>query len=67
MNIGVRPPAIDKNGSSIRQRDDPVADDEMGIAALNLKQDVAMRMRVADQRRVHIEQRDPPERTMGDP
>lgn len=67
MNIRVRLPAIDKNGSGIRQRDNPIADDEMGISALNLEEDVAVRMRVADQRRVHIQQRDPPECTVSDP
>jgi hypothetical protein len=38
-----------------------VANDELGIRALHLEKDMTMRMRVADERAVHIEQCDPAE------
>jgi hypothetical protein len=44
-----------------------VADHELGIRARHLEQDMAMRVRMADQRAIHIEQGDPAEIAVYDP
>jgi hypothetical protein len=62
----MRLPAIDENGGRVRQRRDLVADQKLGVGALDLEQDVAVMMGVSDQRTVHVEQSDPAESAMSD-
>jgi hypothetical protein len=57
----MRLPPVDKNCDGIGQRMNAVANDEMGIGALHLEKDMTMRVRMADERAVHIEQCDPAE------
>jgi hypothetical protein len=61
VNIGMRLPPVDKDGDGIGQRMNAVANDELGISALHLEEDMTMRVRMADERAVHIEQCDPAE------
>ena len=61
MNIGMRLPPVDKDRNGIGKRMDAVANDELGIRAFYLEQDVTMRVRMPDQRAVHVEQGDPAE------
>ena len=62
----MRLPAVDEHGGRIRQRRDLVAHKKLRVGALDLEQDVAVMMSVADQRTVHVEQSDPAESAMSD-
>jgi hypothetical protein len=66
VNIGMRLPPVDQDGDGIGQRMNAVANDELGIRALHLEKDMTMRVRMADERAVHIEQCDPAEIAMHD-
>jgi hypothetical protein len=63
----MRLPAVDEHRGGIGQSMNAVADDELGIRACHLEQDMTMRVRMADQRAIHIEQGDPAEIAVYDP
>jgi hypothetical protein len=65
MRIGVRFPGIDENRIRVGERRNCVPDSELRVGALNLEQDMAMRVRVTHQLPVHIEQGDAAEYAMG--
>ena len=67
VRVVVRLPRVDEHGAVAGQRGEAAADHELRVGALGLDQHVAVRMRVAHQRRVHVQQGDPAERAMGDP
>jgi hypothetical protein len=62
----MRLPAVDEHGGGVGERRDLIADQELGVGALDLEQDMAMVMGVSDQRTVHVEQSDPAESAMSD-
>ena len=42
MHVGVRLPAVDEHGGRVRERIDPVADQELRVGAFDLEQDMAV-------------------------
>jgi len=57
-NVGVWFPGIDEHGLLIGQLHEIVADHELRVGAVRLDQHMEMRMRVAHERAVHVEQSD---------
>jgi len=66
VGIGVRFPGIDEDGAFVGERHEPVAHRKLRVGALDLQQDMAMRMRVPHQGPIHIQQRHSPEATTCD-
>jgi hypothetical protein len=52
---------IDQNGAAVGERREPVAHRKLCVGALDLQQNMAMRLRVPRQGSIHIQQRHPPE------
>lgn len=67
MNVCVVLPGVHQHCGGVGQRHEPFADQELCVIAVELQQDVAMRMGVAHKSAIHVEQRDPAEKTMHDP
>ncbi len=57
-------PCIDQHRLLIGQRHHVVADRELRVVAVDLEEDVTMRMGMAHERTVHVEQGDTAERAM---
>ena len=66
MHIGVRLPGIDQNRLPVRERHQLFADGKLGVCALDLDQHMAMRMRMAHERAIHVEQGDTAEISVDD-
>lgn len=66
VQVFVLLPRVDRNGRVITQRKYPSFDDEFLIGTAGLKDQMAMRMRMGDQRGVHIKKSDSPESSAQD-
>ena len=66
VDVGMGFPGIDQHRLSIGQRHHVGADRELRVVAVDLEEDVAMRMGMAHKRAVHVEQGDTAERAMSD-
>src|SRR6185437_8180437 len=67
VNIGVGLPGIDQHRLRVGQRDDPAADRELGVGAFGFDQHMAVRVRVAYEGAVHVEQSDTPKPAVSNP
>ena len=61
VRVGMRFPGIDQYGGIVTQGAELIPDREEGVGSGRLDQDVAMRVRVVDQHRIHVQERYPPE------
>lgn len=66
VQVFVPLPCVDRNGRVITQRKYPSFDDEVLIGTAGLEDQMAMRVRMGDQRGVHIKKSDPPESSAQD-
>ena len=67
VRVVMRLPRIDEHGTVTGQRGKAAVDHELGVRALGLDQQVTMRVSVAHQRRVHVQQSDPPKWAVSNP
>ena len=58
VQVGVRFPRVDEDHAVVGQRRTLAPHDERAVLAAGLDEDVAMRMRMRDERRVHVEEGD---------
>ncbi len=57
MHVGMRLPGIDQHRQLIGERGDLIADGELRVIAGDFQQHMAMRMGMAHQAAIHVEQR----------